>query len=72
MSTPFIRPNENDVLLGRGGTNHSHCGNEQLRVIAQERASDYRASTKKGKAVISRCVFYLVVYDTSFGMRPHS
>lgn len=58
MSTPFIRPDENDVLLGRGGTNHRHCGNEQLRVIAQERASDYRASTKKEKAVISRQIMH--------------
>ena len=53
MST-IITPNANDVLLGRGGNNHNHCGNEQLRRIAHEHADEYEASTKKEKAVVSR------------------
>jgi len=71
MSTN-IRPNENDVLLGRGGNNHSHCGNEQLRRIAHERAGEYRASTKKEKAVISRYACAIsCVCDTSFNIGSH-
>lgn len=49
-----IRATENDVLLGRGGNNHSHFGNDQLRRMANARADDYIAATKKQKAGISR------------------
>ena len=49
-----IAPNENDVLLGRGGRNHEHAGNNQLRDIAHSRWREYQAATKKQKAVISR------------------
>ena len=54
MSSSGIRTNENDVLLGRGGNNHSHCGNEQLRRIAHGRVGEYIVARKKQKAVISR------------------
>ncbi len=54
MSSSGIRTNENDVLLGRGGNNHSHCGNEQLRRIAHGRVGEYVVARKKQKAVISR------------------
>jgi hypothetical protein len=54
MSSSGIRTNENDVLLGRGGNNHSHCGNEQLRGIAHGRVGEYIVARKKQKAIISR------------------
>ena len=53
MSLP-IRVNENDILLGRGGRNHEHEGNEQLRRIAHSRVREYERASKKQKAVISR------------------
>ena len=49
-----IRVNDNDVLLGRGGRNHEHEGNEQLRRIAHSRVREYERASKKQKAVISR------------------
>jgi hypothetical protein len=54
MSCSGIRANKNDVLLGRGGNNYAHCGNEQLRRIAQGRVGEYMVARKKQKAVISR------------------
>ena len=72
MSTS-IRPNNNDILLGRGGNNHSHCGNEQLRRIAHERAGEYGAASKKEKAVISRYALVIVaVCGASFYSGTHS
>ena len=47
-------PHENDVLMGRGGKNNQHSGNEKLREFARRRSEDYRAATKKGKSDISR------------------
>lgn len=49
-----IVPHENDILLGRGGKNNQHVGNEQLRSIARSHRNNYRMSTKKGKSHISR------------------
>ncbi|KAL7481148.1 hypothetical protein ACHAW6_006826 [Cyclotella cf. meneghiniana] len=60
MSYNVIRPHENDILLGRGGHNHQHSGNEQLREIARSRVNDYSRATKKGKAAISREVLQQV------------
>ncbi|KAL3802696.1 hypothetical protein HJC23_012020 [Cyclotella cryptica] len=54
MANNIIRPHENDILLGRGGHNYQHSGNEQLREIARSRVNDYSRATKKGKAAISR------------------
>ncbi|KAL7492078.1 hypothetical protein ACHAWT_001449 [Skeletonema menzelii] len=48
-----IRPTSNDVLLGRGGNNYAHEGNERLREIALGRAREYGASTKSIKGIIS-------------------
>ena len=55
-----IRTTENDVLLGRGGNNHSHCGNEQLRRMASARVDDYNAATKKQKALISKEILHQI------------
>lgn len=49
-----INPHVNDVLMGRGGKNNQHSGNEHLRQIARVESERYRLSTKKGKSAISR------------------
>ena len=49
-----IKPHDNDVLLGRGGKNNQHMGNEQLRNLARCHAQKYRSASKKDKSVISR------------------
>lgn len=45
---------ENDVLMGRGGKNNRHVGNERLRIAARKHVGKYQASTKKIKSAISR------------------
>lgn len=47
-------PHENDVLMGRGGKNNLHPGNEKLREFARERCEAYRYATKKGKSDLSK------------------
>jgi hypothetical protein len=47
-------PRENDVLMGRGGKNNQHLGNENLRNLARDRSEAYRKATKKGKSDLSR------------------
>ena len=42
------------IFQGRGGNNNQHCGNEQLRRIAQRRMSEYQEASKKEKGAISR------------------
>ena len=49
-----IQPSENDILLGRGGKNNQHSGNEKLRELARAHAKNYNSSTKKGKSILSR------------------
>lgn len=49
-----IQPHENDVLLGRGGKNNRHSGNEKLRLMARQYREDYQIATKKGKSQLSR------------------
>lgn len=49
-----IRPSSNDVLLGRGGNNFKHEGNEQLKNLALLRVREYGAATKTEKGFISR------------------
>jgi hypothetical protein len=41
-------------LMGRGGKNNRHVGNEKLRDIAREKVEQYTVSTKKAKSAISR------------------
>jgi len=54
------KPHENDILLGRGGNNNKHIGNEKLRALARSQVERYRSSTKKDKSKISReLVFYV-------------
>jgi hypothetical protein len=47
-------PHENDVLLGRGGNNNKHSGNNQLRAFARDLVLQYVKSSKKGKSHLSR------------------
>lgn len=46
-------PNENDILLGRGGKNHSHSGNQKLRTLAGVRWIEYCGSRPEGKTKIA-------------------
>jgi hypothetical protein len=55
-----IEPHDNDVLLGRGGKNNRHSGNEQLRQMARQYREDYQIATKKGKSQLSRQLVYQV------------
>lgn len=55
MPTPIPpEPHENDVLMGRGGRNNQHSGNDVLRQFARLQGENYRVATKKGKSAISR------------------
>lgn len=49
-----ISPHENDILMGRGGKNNQHVGNENLRGLARLQCENYRLASKKGKSYISR------------------
>ena len=54
MDQECIVPHDNDILLGRGGKNNQHCGNEHLRSLARSQRESYKLSSKKGKSYISR------------------
>lgn len=49
-----IVPNENDILMGRGGKNNQHTGNEKFRKLARLDAKAYSTSSKKIKSNIAR------------------
>lgn len=49
-----IVAHENDILLGRGGKNNMHVGNEKLRERARKVADQYHRSSKKEKSYLSR------------------
>jgi hypothetical protein len=49
-----IEPHEHDVLLGRGGRNNQHSGNDILRQFGRLQGEQYRVASKKGKSAISR------------------
>jgi len=55
-----IQPHENDVLMGRGGKNNQHTGNEKLRRLARLESKHYRIASKNGKSCISRNLVKLV------------
>jgi hypothetical protein len=52
--TAMVEPHENDILMGRGGKNNQHIGNEKLRGLARLQSDHYRMASKKGKSNISR------------------
>lgn len=47
-----ITPSSSDILLGRGGNNHKHKGNDRLRKKAEEKVLEYQPATKKKKAAM--------------------
>ena len=49
-----IEPHNHDVLLGRGGRNNQHAGNDILRQFGRVQGENYRVASKKGKSAISR------------------
>lgn len=49
-----MQPGDNDVLMGRGGRNHEHAGNEQLRNICRAKVPEYRRARKKQKNIMSK------------------
>ena len=49
-----IEPHDHDVLLGRGGRNNQHTGNDILRQFGRVQGENYRVASKKGKSAISR------------------
>lgn len=49
-----MEPHANDILMGRGGKNNQHVGNERFRVLARQHSKRYRLASKKGKSSISR------------------
>ena len=59
-----IIPHENDILLGRGGKNNQHIGNEQLRTIARTQIGKYKTSSKKRKSyIVRKIVSYIKSLD---------
>jgi hypothetical protein len=52
--TYIEEPNENDILLGRGGKNNQWTGNDGLRIMAHSRCIEYQTAQKKAKSEISR------------------
>jgi hypothetical protein len=53
-------PEENDVLLGRGGATNNHYGNCAYRSIVAGYRTEYLAARKKDKVVIARKIVELV------------
>lgn len=53
-SPPIIFPHDNDILLGRGGNNNQHKGNQQLRELARAYSYSYKMSSKTEKADMAR------------------
>ena len=53
QATNPITLTANDVLMGRGGKNNLHCGNEKLRKLARSKANDYQRADKKEKSSMS-------------------
>lgn len=56
-----IQPHKNDILLGRGGKNNMHVGNEKLRELARKVADQYHRSSKKEKSYLSRSLVQKVL-----------
>ena len=65
MSDIIVKPNKNDIKLGRGGNNNKHTGNEQLRQLARAVCERYMAASKREKSAIARDLV-----DEVHGMSP--
>jgi hypothetical protein len=53
-------PQENDVLLGRGGGTNNHSGNVAFRSIVARHQAEYLQAKKKDKVTIARRIVGLV------------
>jgi len=53
-------PHGNDVLMGRGGKNNTHIGNERLRGMARDMREVYIKSRKKIKTNMARQLVHMV------------
>ena len=64
----FVKPNENDVLLGRGGRSNHHAGNKRYREEVKNLRSWYLSNTDKDeKTRISQSLVDLVhAYEGRF------
>lgn len=66
-TTTILVSNENihyhDILLGRGGRNNQHHGNELLRQIARQYAVSYSTSSKSNKTDITKRILHQVHYN---------
>jgi hypothetical protein len=51
---------DNDVLLGRGGKNNQHPGNDKIRLVAIKYSSFYQAALKKEKPAIALLLVHQV------------
>ncbi|GKY92792.1 hypothetical protein MPSEU_000248900 [Mayamaea pseudoterrestris] len=56
----IVQPHNNDILMGRGGKNNQHAGNERLRQMARHYCEQYKVSKKKGKSNISRTLVGMI------------
>ncbi|CAB9510724.1 expressed unknown protein [Seminavis robusta] len=53
QTTMTITVHDNDILMGRGGKNNMHIGNEKLRQLARAKASKYIKADKREKSLMS-------------------
>lgn len=53
-------PDNQDVLLGRGGATNNHEGNKRFRAVVASHQEQYLASKKKDKAIISRSIVGII------------
>mmetsp|Transcript_5707 Transcript_5707/g.8272 ORF Transcript_5707/g.8272 Transcript_5707/m.8272 type:complete len:389 (-) Transcript_5707:68-1234(-) len=56
----IIKPEENDVLSGRGVSTNRHAGNELFRRLVASKKDEYVRSAKKEKSRISRNIVEIV------------
>ena len=70
MSTEeMISPNERDILLGRGGSNNKNKGNQILRDLCRDKASEYSKSSKRERARIINCLLDESISQARFLIR---
>ena len=61
----IIVPHKNDILMGRGGTNNKHIGNQKFRKLAESKLIQYSTCSRKKKPTIYRGLVMEV-----FSMKP--
>jgi len=56
----IITLTENDILMGRGGNNRKHSGNERLRMICHYGVQSYKVASKKEKYIVTTQILQLI------------